>query len=212
MPLTGRSLPLLLTILVHLVLAWLYLTQRAAEPGGPSAPQRFFVALVARPVPRAPQRPLRPPPMRTPLPRATPVHAVRQPAAPAALPVAPIEAAPLPAQPASAGDILERAKRDVGKIDRALRGGVSAVPAVRPDTPQARFEAMMESAFIDRSKTMRVDHYESADGVIIERITRGGSSKCYMSGTVNFVPGILHDSSKPQSVSCPPAGSGWTRK
>ena len=70
----------------------------------------------------------------------------------------------------------------------------------------------MEAAFIDRSKTMRVDRYESGDGVIIERITRGGGSKCYMSGTVNFVPGILHDSSKPQVVSCPPAGGGWTRK
>ena len=108
--------------------------------------------------------------------------------------------------------MLERARRDVGKIDRELRGGATPVPLVGPDTPQARFEKALAGAWIDRSNTMVVDHYKSADGVIIERITRGGGSKCYMSGVVNFVPGILHDSSKPQGVSCPPPGSGWSRK
>ena len=130
----------------------------------------------------------------------------------AAVTLVPItEVAPTP--PAiSAGELLERARRDVGKVDRELRGDTPPVPLVRPDTAQARFERAMAGAWKDRSQTMVVDRYMSADGVVIERVSRGGDAKCYMSGTVNFVPGILHDSSRAQTVSCPPAGSGWTRK
>jgi hypothetical protein len=125
--------------------------------------------------------------------------------------VPPTEVAPAP--PAiSAGELLERARRDVGKIDRELRGGTPPVAAVRPDTAQARFERAMAGAWKDRSQTMVVDRYMSADGVVVERVSRGGDARCHMSGTVNFVPGILHDGSRPQTVSCPPAGSGWTRK
>ncbi len=69
----------------------------------------------------------------------------------------------------------------------------------------------MASAYIDKSNTLTVDRYESGEGVIIERLPRGGKSSCYMSGTVNFVPGILSDSSTPKTLTCPPAGEGWAR-
>jgi hypothetical protein len=53
--------------------------------------------------------------------------------------------------------------------------------------------------------------HTSSDGVRYTRMTRGGSSVCYISGTVNFVPGILHDSSKPTKTNCPPEDSGWMK-
>lgn len=70
----------------------------------------------------------------------------------------------------------------------------------------------MSAAWIDRSKTLVMDRYVSPDGMAITRLTREGGARCYMSGTVNFVPGILHDSASPQEVNCPPASSGWAGK
>ena len=212
MPILRRGLPMALTIAVHLLLAvcW-YLARRDLPPAVQGTPQRFLVMLNARPVPPAD------PPQAAPVARrATPARAPRRTvlSEPAAIETIanPMDApAETPAAPAPGGaDTLASAKRDAGKIDRALRGGVT--PPLSADSPRARFEAAMASAWIDRSNTMVVDRYTSPDGVVIERVTRRGHRACYMSGTVNFVPGILHDSSKPQSVNCPPAGGGWTRK
>lgn len=210
-PVNRRWAALLLTLAAHLLLALLYLAQRGAAPAAPSGPQRVFVALITRPAahpappPRdaAPRRIRRPHRSSAPAARAQPEDASPRPAVEAAFPAPP---------PASADEILVRARRDLGRIDRQLRGAAPLPPLLRPDTPQARFEAALAGAWIDRSTSMTIDHYRSPDGVIIERINRGGGSACYMSGVVNFVPGILHDSSRPRAVSCPPPGSGWSRK
>jgi hypothetical protein len=136
-----------------------------------------------------------------------PPEAIRQAIAPTAVVPDRREAANLP----SAQDIVERARRDIGKIDRDLRGRAPIVPLEKPDSAQARFERGMAAAFIDRSLTMTMDRYTSPDGVVITRITQGGGTACYMSGTVNFVPGVLKNSERPNSVNCPPASAGWTR-
>jgi hypothetical protein len=114
---------------------------------------------------------------------------------------------------------LEQAKRDAVAADRAIR---AAEPQAKPDKPKTpalsgdsasqRFEKAADAAFIDRSNTRIVDQYRSADGVVIERITYGGKSYCITSSTVNYIPGILHDSSKAREVTCPPADAGWVRK
>jgi hypothetical protein len=210
-PVSRRCLPLLLTIAVHLLLAVLYLAQRHTVPPASSAAQRVFVALVARPERQPTPAPVLAPRIRPHVPLAP---AARPLPATEATPVSAVDVAPAPPQPAAASDMLAQARRDIGKIDRELRGTAPPLPLLRPDTAQARFEraGAGAGAWIDRSRTMVVDHYQSADGVIIERITRGGGSKCYMSGTVNFVPGILRDSSKPQGVSCPSPRSGWSRR
>jgi hypothetical protein len=111
---------------------------------------------------------------------------------------------------------LEQAKRDAVEADRALRASAPPekpkAPAISGDSASERFEKAADAAFIDRSNTRIVDQYRSADGVIIERITYGGKSYCVTSSTVNYVPGILHDSSKAREVTCPPANAGWVRK
>lgn len=111
---------------------------------------------------------------------------------------------------------LEKAKREAVEADRAIRAAEPPekpkVPALSGDLASERFEKAADAAFIDRSNTRTVDQYRSADGVIIERITYGGKSYCVASSTVNYVPGILHDSSKAREVTCPPANAGWVRK
>lgn len=112
---------------------------------------------------------------------------------------------------------LEQAKRTALDADRDIR---AAEPQPTPKTPalsggeaaSARFDKAAEAAFVDRSKTRTIDHYRSADGVVIERITYAGKSYCVTSSTVNYVPGILHDASHAREVTCPPADAGWVRK
>jgi hypothetical protein len=124
---------------------------------------------------------------------------------------APAPATAPPTPTFNAGDILAQARREVGKIDHELRGSAPPASLIRPDSKQARMEEAMSAAFIDRSPAVFMDRYVSADGVAITRVTTGGRAKCYMSGTVNFVPGVLHDSARPKPVSCPPADALWSR-
>ena len=112
---------------------------------------------------------------------------------------------------------LEQAKREAVEADRALRASAPPEPKKEPalsadDAALKRFDKAADAAFIDRSNTRIIDQYRSADGVVIERITYGGKSYCVTSSTVNYVPGILHDSSKAREVTCPPANAGWVRK
>ncbi len=214
-----RSLPLALTIAVHLLLlACFYLARPSTPQLAAAGPQRTMLTLIrpkpAPPVRREVKQPVVPATARPQAPVARPLPARPAPdAAQAAVPVAVEAETPAPDTLAGApvaGDLAERARRDAGRIDRELRAGKPV--ALSADSRQARFEQMMASAYIDKSNTLTVDRYQSGDGVTIERLTRGGKSSCYMSGTVNFVPGILRDSSKPKGVSCPPAGAGWTRQ
>lgn len=113
---------------------------------------------------------------------------------------------------------LEQAKRSAVEADKDIRAAEPPPPEKKPpalsggESASERFDKAAEGAFNDRSKTRTIDHYRSADGVVIERITYAGKSYCVTSSTVNYIPGILHDSSKAREVTCPPANAGWVRK
>lgn len=114
---------------------------------------------------------------------------------------------------------LEQAKRTAVEADKDIRAADPApVPAQKPpalsggESVSERFDKEAEGAFNDRSNTRTIDHYRSADGIVIERITYAGKSYCVTNGTVNYIPGILHDSSRAREVTCPPANAGWVRK
>jgi hypothetical protein len=112
---------------------------------------------------------------------------------------------------------FEQAKREAVEADRAIRAAAPPEAKKAPalsggESALERFDKAADAAFIDRSNTRIVDQYRSADGVVIERITYGGKSYCVTSSTVNYIPGILHDSSKAREVTCPPANAGWVRK
>ena len=112
---------------------------------------------------------------------------------------------------------FEQAKRDAVEADRDIRAAAPPATTKEPalsggESLSERFDKAAGAAFIDRSNTRIIDQYRSADGVVIERITYGGKSVCVTSSTVNYIPGILHDSSKAREVTCPPANAGWVRK
>lgn len=113
---------------------------------------------------------------------------------------------------------LEKAKREAVEADRDMRADQPQPTKKNPDfgggaeTPLERFDKAANAAFIDRSNTRVIDQYRSPDGVTIERVSYGGKSYCVTSSTHNYVPGILHDSSKAREVTCPPADAGWERK
>lgn len=112
-------------------------------------------------------------------------------------------------EPVFAGDPPPRAvtPREIGNIDRELRGNTPPVPEQREDG-RDRLRAKMDQAYSGNSE-MTADYYTSPDGVGYIRIKKNGRMQCYISANVNYVPGILHDPSAAKTVNCPPAGSGW---
>jgi len=134
-----------------------------------------------------------PPPAKSEAPADTPADPAPVAAVPAA-PTAPrLEDAHAPAtaqdaireqRQADGGFALGLAKRQAGRIDRVLRNGKSGVPD-EPDTPMGRFRRGLEAAHIDRSKSVHVDTYTSADGTVIYRKRIGNGSICRRGGNIS---------------------------
>jgi hypothetical protein len=183
------ALPLALTLAVHLLLAFLWLQGRTQRAGRDDAPA-VVTFLLPAPVPVAPPAPAVPRAR-----RAQPARASAPPASPPS-PSTPTDQAITVASPApadappapSAADILARAKRDVGPIERELRGGKSGVPA-QADTPWARFRLALESAHVDEPRTARMDSYTWPDGTVIYRTRIGGKVICRSTGGIG-APGV----------------------
>lgn len=89
-----------------------------------------------------------------------------------------------PAAP-QGGFMAGLAKRQAGRIDRELRKGKPGVPT-EADTPMARFQRGVESAYIDRSLTLQSDTYTSPDGVVIYRFRQGNRFRCHRAGGVGM--------------------------
>lgn len=137
-----RSAALALTLLVHLVLivAWQAARTLPAGDHGPDGPRMQWIDILPLPE-RTPPPPKTEPERVLPAPApasraAPPSQAARalEPAAPAAAPVvAPDAAAAAPApSPVSAFEMLQQAKRSVGKIDQDLRKAHPGQPITAP--------------------------------------------------------------------------------
>lgn len=220
--------PLALTLGFHLllVLAWRWQAQPVPLP---ALPERLIELLPMRPMPAppaavAPPAPSRSAPPPTPLP--APRNTVPAPP-PASAPPAPADTAPavqpdtadMPQpseQPAGdapvtlAGeDLLAAGKRSAAAFDRETRKGKSGVP-LEANTPWSRFRSAVAAAHIDRSLSMRMEKYESPDGVVIYRTTQNGKQTCRMTGSVVFGPGAAGGGSAAGDVACP-KGVSWER-
>ena len=227
------SLALVLALHLLLVLLWPSNGRRQIDQG---AEQRHF-NLSWVPALR-PQKPAQQAPSRAP---EAPVSVLRAHTArvPKAVQVAPtIDAETIPGQAEmpqrstatapSAPDavdvnqMIDTAKRQVGLIDRELRGGKLAPLTPDPDLPIVRFRRALESAFIDRSRTMVMDVQTQPDGVIVYRFRRGGKVWCRQSGDGG--PSMIEHSDgaklagagsrggagKAGTVPCPSGESGWS--
>ena len=199
-------------LVLHAAFLMIWLAaQRPAAPPGSSA--YIIATMVPAPRPVAMPKPAAPPRPQKPLPQAVPPRLAQAPAAasvPEATPQSDPVAAVAEAAPAATG-VLEQARRAAGPADFALRDGKPLPPLVRADTPFARFERAVEGAHVGGARTVIIDRYVAADGVVITRLTIGSGVRCYTSGVVGARNGILEDTSRPKGVSCPPGNAGWTR-
>lgn len=123
----------------------------------------------------------------------------------------------------SLASMIDAAKRQVGAIDRELRDGKPAPMSSKPDHPMARFQAAVESAYVDRSRTMVTEVHTQADGVIVYRFHFRGKVWCRQSGGSG--PSMLErtDGAKMAgagsaggagaagTIQCPGGNAGWKR-
>jgi hypothetical protein len=180
------ALPLAVTFAVHLLLLLGFLLARRASDGDRSTPRPMSVLVRVPPLPS-----VRPPPVSAPS-RAKPRDGAALPpmqAPPAAAPPAPEQviapaAGSLPSIPTPAAEeLLGRARRQAGAIDRQLRGGTPGVP-LEAETPWARFRRGVESAHGDHARTVTMETYTAPDGVVTYRFRNGGKVYCRRSGGV----------------------------
>lgn len=85
---------------------------------------------------------------------------------------------------ASARDaMVERARRDAGRIAREMRQGGTGVPEAA-DTPMGRFRTALAGAHKDSSRGLSSDSYTTPDGQVIYRFRLGGKLWCRTGGSV----------------------------
>jgi hypothetical protein len=236
MPITRRNV-FILSMLLALHIAALVTMPRGAldasrvslaskTPASDARPERVSLLMLyplpAAPVRRSPpQEALAHQPQKT-LPSSrpaspAPASARPEPASvtavvPVALAVAVAVAAPAdtPAPP-SADAIRQQAMADIGKIDRELRAGKPVTLQPDASSYQQKLASAFAQAYVGTGDDTEL-RYTAADGVTYTKHTMQGQTRCYASGTLNYVPGILHDSARAKAVPCPPAGSGWSRQ
>jgi hypothetical protein len=194
-PRDRRHIGIAATIAVHLVLilGWQMTRRLPAVTPDPPASTIQWIRLPAPAVPQ-PRRekeerePVRPvvvpragaitlPRMTVPAPPAVAPAAVDTPAASATLPAT-------PAAPSASATMLERARRDVGAIDRALRKENNPYIVAPPDSPQIRLRKgiqaaadMAPNAWYEAPKVAELVN-NTGDGARRTRVISGGGTYC----------------------------------
>lgn len=233
-PRERRFAGLALTMLVHavLLLGW-QMSRHAPAPDSGPEPARTRIQWIRLPAPPAPaaapqpkpkpeqaaQAPARAAPLVT-----HPTAAPRPPSAAADLPAitvvpatppAPAAAAqpPTPASPAAGtpttAEILERAKRDIGKIDRAVRKENNPYIVLPPDSPQLRMRRGMEAAHDAVPPKLWeapvVDELvnDTGDGARRARVRTGNVTYCVTDRPLNTSIDMIEKHGKQRITSCP---------
>ncbi|SHG55396.1 hypothetical protein [Massilia sp. CF038] len=151
-----RYIGLVITLLLHLALAWMWLAATRLKPLA-DAPRLAmqWIDVKLRSAPRVPQAVPKPVPKpksewRPPASAAAARPTPSVPLEPAEPPPAPVTDSPLaaPATAPSAADMLAQAKRDIGKFDKELRKEFAKKGISKPETsPQQRLAQGIEDAY-----------------------------------------------------------------
>jgi hypothetical protein len=182
-----RWWPLAVSLAVHALLVGLWLRHADLRPVTPEKPETFSVLVLAAP------RPAALPPQAAERKKPGDKHA--KPAAPVALPP-PVAAAPAvpqqaveapaavtPSRPSTA-DILENARRDIGKLSQE-KGGKLGDELRAKDSAWDRFGQRVSDAHIDRSPSPARESYTSPDGQTYYRTKVGSRYYCRKTGTLD---------------------------
>jgi hypothetical protein len=216
-PRDRRHVGIAVTVLVHalLILGW-QATRRAStvEP----EPRRSTVQWIRLPAPVVPAprheeehiKPIQP--HLVPLPGAITLVPPAPPAAsaPAAStdPAMDALASPAPSAP-SAATLLERARRDVGAVDRVLRKENKAYIVAPPDSPQIRLRKgiqaaadMAPNAWYEAPKTEELVN-NTGDGARRTRVGSGDSSYCITERSPATSIDMIEKHGKVRITNCP---------
>ncbi|WP_449406310.1 hypothetical protein [Massilia phosphatilytica] len=210
------------TLLVHAVLIVGWQATRHAPAIAPEPP-RTTIQWIRLPVPAAP-RPRRADERAAPArPHAAPTTnamTLVRPVLPAAPPAARVPApntapaadAPAPAAPAapSAGAaLLERARRDAGAVDRALRKENHPYIVAPPDSPQIRLRKgiqaaadMAPNAWYEAPKTAELVN-NTGDGARRTRVISGGGTYCVTERSPATSIDMVEKHGKERITNCP---------
>jgi hypothetical protein len=227
-----RFAGLALTVVVHAALVLCWQAARRLPPPAPQAdPVRTtiqWIQLQPRPAEAPPARPqsVPAPPRKLPLAPAAPATSVAPPATvanPAAAapssPAGPAAPAPAsePAAPASTGagapptgrQILERARREIGSIDRALRKENNPYLVAPPDSPQIRMRKGMDEAnemapnrLWEAPKTQELVN-NTGDGARRTRVITGNGTYCVTERAPTTSIDMIEKHGKLRITSCP---------
>jgi hypothetical protein len=231
-----RFAGLALTVLVHaaLLLGW-QASRHALAPDARPEPKRTRIQWIRLPMPTPTPMPV-PAPVSAPKPAQAPALPARaatltahyppltRPAAtapatpvmsaPAATAAAPNDAAPAsapttaPGAP-SAADILQRARRDIGAIDRSLRKENNPYIVAPADSPQIRMRRGMETAHelapprLWEAPKIEALVNNTGDGARRERIITGNGTYCITERASNTSIDMIEKHGKLRITNCP---------
>jgi len=212
-PRDRRHVGIAVTLVVHavLVLGW-QMTRH--PPAVTPEPPRSTIQWIRLPAPAAPQ-PRReqeePAPARPHvLPRAGAITLPRLnvpalPAAPAPTadaPAASVNTPATPAAPSAGAAMLERARRDVGAIDRALRKENYPYIVAPPNSPQIRLrKGIAAAAKLEQGEEELVNN--TGDGARRTRVVAGGSTYCVTERSPTTSIDMIEKHGKTRITNCP---------
>jgi hypothetical protein len=219
-PRDRRHVGIATTVLVHaiLILGW-QMTRR--PPAITPDPPRSTIQWIRLPAPAVPQphrekeeqAPVRPPVMpragAITLPRVTvPAPPAMQPPA-ADTPAASTNAPATPAAPSAGATMLERARRDVGAVDRALRKENNPYIVAPLDSPQIRLRKgiqaaadMAPNAWYQAPKVAELVN-NTGDGARRERVISGGGTYCMTERSPATSIDMIEKHGKWRQTNCP---------
>jgi hypothetical protein len=211
-PRDRRHVGITVTILVHAMLIFGLQAKRTASTAAPDARrttiQWIRLPAPALPAPRQEEEHMKPvPPHLAPLPGAITLVPPALPAAsaPAAgTPTVPDEFAPPapPAAPPTGAALLERARRDAGAVDRALRKENRAYIIAPPDSPQIRLrKGIAAAANLDPGMDELVNN--TGDGARRTRIVAGGNTYCMTERSPATSIDMIEKHGKWRQTNCP---------
>jgi hypothetical protein len=197
---------------VRTTIQWIQLQPRQAEASKAATPARPEI------VPAQPKKPLRAPaaPITLPAAPATVANppATAAPSAPAASAATPAAEAAPPATvgattPPTARQILERARRDAGSVDRALRKENNPYITAPLDSPQIRMRKGMEQAnelapnrLWEAPKVQELVN-NTGDGARRTRVITGGGTYCLTERAPTTSIDMIEKHGKLRITSCP---------
>ena len=210
-PRDRRHVGVAVTLAVHavLILGW-QMTRR--PPAVTSDPPRSTIQWIRLPAPAVPQprreqeerKPARP--IEIPRVGAITLPRVTVPAPPAITPPsdAPVASTPVvtPAAPPTSATLLERARRDVGAIDRALRKENNPYIVAPPDSPQIRLrKGIAAAARLGPGEDELVNN--TGDGAHRTRVVPGGITYCVTERSPATSIDMIEKHGKTRITNCP---------